>query len=109
MWLKWCLVCCLGGAFAFEDYQIANGVRLLETPGTVSEERSTDGSLVSNFRQFLATHELQVKLDEILPAQEDVQSSLKRALDYLNGLDTPHTGTSAGTFFLGFSRRYFPS
>jgi len=74
----------LGGSLALEEIQISKGVRLVEIASNEVEPRGLDGSVSSAFRRFLSTHELEIKLDELLPASEDVQRGLQSALGYLN-------------------------
>lgn len=96
MWRVVCL--CLFSAVVAEDFELTNGLKVVEVPGDgVVDGRSSDGSLVGNFREFLATHELQLKLDELLPHQDVTSRSLKGALAYLNGLDNGEWKSGAQT------------
>lgn len=85
---QWCVLVCLLiiRTNGLDDIQLTNGVRLVQVDSSENE--------ISEFRNFLTTHQLQVQLDEILPTQNDVQRGLKGALEYLNKLDAGTIGVT---------------
>lgn len=76
-----------------DSIEISDGVKFVRTdPGDIGVGggggRSVRDSLLTRFKRFLSSYELQVKIPDLLPRKQDVTSALHSAIGYLNKLQS---------------------
>lgn len=74
-----------------DSIEVSDGVKFVKTePGDVGSGagRSVRDSLLTRFKRFLSSYELQVKIPDLLPRKQDVTSALHSAIGYLNELQS---------------------
>lgn len=82
-----------------DNVQVSEGVKFVKTNDDSSDGRSVRNSFLTRFKRFLTSHELQVKLPDLLPRKQDISNAVHAALGYLNELQTGKLSPSSGIIF----------